>query len=400
MRLLGLVDWVSVKGGHNIAGVVPLFEVTTPEWRAVRNEEFPTRGKVFWFQATAERGALLYFRAEENPGPFKEEFKVAEPHPATEVLDFRTIGSPEEVRHALSAGLRRTSFVPKRALLRCKGELFIGPVNLSAIGTDTYIFEYAQRHKIPCYSRKLDVKEVSYDRVLRFVVADNPLGPPDSFVDWDDDRVVVRRAITWAADYAKESGVDHSLTRHLIQQATEQITGSGTSAELKLEQYRLQRAIDIIGNVKLSGDLAQAAVEALQRHPEVAAELNRLRETVKDAVTAEILESLRAERAALESAKQEREQVESIIETKRSELEALRAQVDAKVQEVETEVNKRIGEVLEKPAALLAEVAILRGALRGTDNSSLGNNVLHAVKNPSPVQWPTSSRTITDQAVS
>jgi hypothetical protein len=398
VRLLGLVDWVNVdKGGHQIAGVEPLFEVTTPEWRAVRSEEFPTQGKVFWFQATADRGTLLYFRAEENTGQFKDEFKVADPQWATEVLDLRTIGSPEEVRQALSAGLHRRGFVPKRALLRCKGELFIGPGNLSAVGTDTYIFEYPQRHKIPCYSKKLDVREVSNNKVSRFVIADSSLGPPDSFVDWDDDRVVVRRAITWAAERARESGVDHNLTRPLIQQAAEQVTGAGTSAELKLEQYRLQRVIDIIGNVKLSEDLAQVAVEALQHHPQIASELDRLRQNVKDAVTTETLDSLQAERTVLESAKQEREQVESEIETKRSELETLQSQVDAKVQEVETEVNRRIGEVLEKPAALLAEVAILREVLRGTDNSSLRNNDSYGVKNPSPAQWSRASRTITDQ---
>lgn len=398
MKLLGFVDWENVdRGGRRIAGVTPLFEIVAPTWRAVSAEEFPTQGKVFWFQASAEKDALIYFRVEENTGEFKDQFKVAEPQFAIEVLDLRTIGSPEEVRQSFSAGLRRTGFVPRRALLWCEDDLFIGPVNIHASGTDTYTFEHPQRHKINCYSRKLDVREISYGRTLRYVVADISLGPPDSFVDWDEDKVVIRRAISWAIDRAKERGDELGLTRNLVQQAAAQLTMAGSSAELKLERYRLQRAAEIIADRSLSEDIAQSAVEALQSHPVIVDQLNQLREQIKKAVTNEVNESLAAGRAALEEAKQQKEQIQSEIEAANSELEDLQTQIDSKVLAVDDEVNRRIGEILEKPAALLAEVAILQAVLQSTNHSTTDSGDSPLTKNPHPIAWTKSSKIISDQ---
>jgi hypothetical protein len=396
LRLLGFVDWVNVdKGGHRIAGVAPLFEVNTPVWRPVRSEEFPTQGKVFWFQAAADKDTLLFFRAEENTGQFKDQFKVAEPQIAMEVVDLRAIGSPEEVRKALSAGLRRIGFVPGRALLWCEDNLFIGPVNLIAAAGGAYTFEHPQRHKINCYSRNMEVREVSYIRALRYVLADTSLGPPDSYVDWDDDKVVIRRALSWAVERAKESGDELKVTRQLIQQTAERLTGAGSSPELKLERYRLERAIGIIGDLNVSEELARSVLDVVQNHPAVVSQLEKLRAEIRETVTAEVNESLAGERAELDSLARQKGQLRSETETARSELGELRARASAEVQEVEREVNRRVGEVLEKPAALLAEVAILQAVIRGTNNSSGGGP--HTERNLHRVAWPTSSRVITDQ---
>ena len=399
MKLLGFVDWENVdRGGRRIAGVTPLFEITTPAWRAVSAEEFPTQGKVFWFQASAEKDTLIYFRAEENTGEFKDQFKVAEPQLAIEVLDLRSLGLPEEVRQSLSAGLRRTGFVPRRALLWCEDDLFIGRVNLHASGAGMYTFEHSQRHKINCYSRKLDVREVSYGRTLRYVVADVSLGLPDSFVDWDEDKVVIRRAILWAIDRAKERGDELGLTRNLVQQAAAQLTMAGSSAELNLERYRLQRAAEIIADRSLSEDIAQSAVEAIQSHPVIVDQLNQLREQIKKAVTDEVYESLAAARAALEEAKQQKDQIQSEIEAANSELEDLQTQIDSKVLAVDDEVNRRIGEILEKPAALLAEVAILQAVLQHTNHSTTNSGASPLItKNHHPIAWTKSSKLISDQ---
>jgi hypothetical protein len=398
VKLLGFVDWVNFdKGGHRIAGVAPLYEITASEWRPVRSEEFPTQGKVFWFQANADKDTLLFFRAEENTGQFKDQFKVSEPQVALEVLDLRMIGSPEEVRQSLSAGLHRTGFVPGKAILWCDGDSFVGPVNLSLTGSSTYTFEHPQRHKIPCHTRKLDVREVSYGRVMRHVIAELSLGPPDSYVDWDDDKVVMRRAITWAVDRAKERGEEVKLTKHVIQKAAEQLTETGSSADLKLESYRLRRATEIIADLNLSEELARSALDILQNHQAVVSQLDQLRAEVRKTVTAEINESLAAKRAEIESLVKQGEQVISEIETARLELEGLRAQASAEVQEVEEEVNRRVGEVLEKPSALLAEVAILQAVLRGTNNSTASSNDSSIKRNRHSIVWSQSSKVITDQ---
>lgn len=397
MKYIGLVDWLNVdKGGHRIAGVTPLFEVTELVWRPVCSEEFPTQGKVFWFQANAEKDTLIYFRSEENTGQFRDHFKVVEPQLAIEILDLRMIGSPEKVRQALSTGLLHSRFMPTRALLWCEDNLFVGPVNIRLTESGTYTFEHPQRHKIQCYSKKIDVREVSYDRTLRYVVADLALGSPGSFVDWDDDKFVIRRAITWAVDRAKESGHQPKLTRYLIQQAAEQLIDAGSSPELKLEQYRLHRVTEITNNLSLSEELAQSAIESLKGHPVIAQQLDHLREEVMTMAAADSNEALSAERLAIEVAKREREQILSEVKIAYTELETLRARINEEVQEVEDEVNRRVGEILEKPATLLAEVAILQAVQRGTSNSGPEGVKSQNAKNLQAITWAHSTKIVTN----
>src|SRR5688572_11879956 len=111
------------KFDQRIAGVLPLFEIMTPEWRPIRaDEEFPERGLAFWYKAAAAENELIYFRADEVSGG-KDEFKVADHQLATEVLDFRRLGTPERVRLALAAGLNWPGVVSGRTLLWCADEM-------------------------------------------------------------------------------------------------------------------------------------------------------------------------------------------------------------------------------------------------------------------------------------
>ena len=112
------------------------------------------------------------------------------------------------------------------------------------------------------------------------------------------------------------------------------------------------RTISIAAEVELAEVSAQSMVEILLMHPIISSELERLREQTKEAVKAEVVESIRAEVEVLESAKHELEQVRSEIEEAQSQLETLRAQTGAETQQIEDVIDKQIEEVSEKSVSI------------------------------------------------
>jgi hypothetical protein len=399
VRVLGVVDWTGVdKSGQAIAGVSPLFEVMPSRWRPIdAGKEFPTNGLAFWFRAEAAKGEFLFFRSEENPGGKDYEFKVAEHHVAIEVRDFRKLGPPETVRLALTAGLKWPDPSTGRALLWCADDFVVGPLRLIETGTGLLTFDHAQKHEIPCYARKeIEIVEVPLDPSARFVLAENRPLVPSSYVDWDTDKLVVSRAIRWAAHRSKETGNGIELTRNQMREATAYLTDSGESAKLKLEQYRLQRTLGIFAEIQTTDQAAVSAIEALQNYPSIARGLERLREEAKISTADEVRQTLQIEQEALASAKREREQLQLEIVTAQARIESLREQMEVAIQEIDLEVEKRVSEILRKPAALLSEVAILRGVFRVSGPQVNQVNGPQSVPNISSVDWPTDSRAITE----
>lgn len=399
MRVLGVVDWTGLdKSGQAIAGVSPLFEVTPSGWRPIdAAKEFPTNGLVFWFRAEAAKGELIFFRSEENPGGKDYEFKVAEHHVAIEVRDFRKLGPPETVRKALTAGLKWPDPATGRALLWCADDLVVGPLRLVATETGLLTFEHPQKHEIPCYARReIEIGEVPFNPAMRFVLAEDRPLVASSYVDWDSDKLVARRAITWAADRSKQVGNGVELTRNQIREAAAYLTDSGDSAKLRLEQYRLQRTLGMFAEIQTADEAGMSAIEALQNYPSIARGLESLREEVKVSTAAEVRQTLRIEQEALASAKLEREQLQREVIAAQARIESVREQMELEIQEIDMEVQKRVSEILRKPAALLAEVAVLRTVFG--DAAPPVNQVVadQSIPNHSSVEWPTVSDSITD----
>jgi len=399
VRVLGVIDWASVdKSGQPIAGVLPLYEVTISGWRAIEaGKEFPTSGLAFWFRAEGAKGELLFFRPEENPGREDYEFKVGDHHVAIEVRDFRKLGSPEIVRLALTEGLKWPDSVTGRALLWCAGDVVVGPVKLIPSGNGLLTFDHSQKHEIPCYAKgEIDIRALPFKASPRFVLAEDCALVPTSYVDWESDRLVAGRAMKWAANRSKAQGNGIELTRNQIKESTVYLTESGGSAKLKLEQYRLQRTLEMFTEIQRADQVAASAVEALQGHPSIALELERLREEVKKLTAAEVRETLRTEQDEIVSATLERERIQVEIATAQVQLESLREELESTIKEVDSELNRRISEILKKPAALLAEVAILRTMSRGPITT---NKQGDSYETPQPfpqVRWPTTSHTISE----
>src|SRR5690606_37619133 len=107
------------------------------------------------------------------------------------------------------------------------------------------------------------------------------VGAPTGFVDWDDDRLIVRRALTAAVARAKRGGADPGLTKRMIDEAAAAATGDSGGPELELERYRLERASALCSNASFVSSLAADIAEDLLKHPLMEKSLDELRGQVR-----------------------------------------------------------------------------------------------------------------------
>ena len=344
MTLLGMVDWTSLdRAGKPIASVVPLFETSNSALRKIKADvEFPSEGRVFWFKAEGiKKDELIYFNVEENSDE-RYQFKVSDHHVAIEVRDFRKLGSPEDVRLALLSGLKFAGLVSGRSLLWCGGDLIVGPVQLVTLSSGLFTFEHPQKHKIACYLKKeIEIIEVPAKPFKRYALSENGSFVPNFYVDWGDDEDVAKRAIKWAVARASQDTSAINLTQKQIREASDYLAKLGGEAEFKLERYRLDRTLKMFADVRRADSEAAAAVEELQKVPEIAKELEQLRESIRSATEQDVRESLRVELERLETARQEQAVIEADTKAAKENLQNLRTEKLEAIDEV-VFTNRRI----------------------------------------------------------
>ncbi|MDC0714291.1 hypothetical protein POL68_37870 [Stigmatella sp. ncwal1] len=370
MKVLGLVQWTERdKRGSPIAGVRPLVEIQKGEWRTIEAlEEFPSRGQVFWPNAqVATENSLVIFHAESNAGQ-KDEFRVVDPKLVYEVLDLRRYGTATEVRAALIEGIRLpVQFGAARALVWCKPDLLVGPVELNRVASGTVRLVGTNLHRLAAY-KGAQVRSVPVDHAERLLRVDDTA--PSSYVDWDDDAIVLRRALESAVRVAKQAGHDTGQTKKQIEDAARALAAQGGPDAL-LDRYRLERALTLLENtdvvVRSAGELA----ESLREHPTVKASLDefsvKVRTEVEQRARADLEQGLAVERAALGETTEALAQTKLLLETRAQELhkaEELLAEVQSltakTAKAAEAAVDARVLAALERPLELLAEVSVLR----------------------------------------
>lgn len=395
MRILGVVDWTDRdKRDSPIAGVRPLFEVQKKDWRAVdAKEEFPSQGQVFWPNAQmAIDGGLLMFDPAPNPGQ-KDEFKVVSPKPALDVLDLSRLGSPEAVRAALVEGVRWPGPVgPVRALVLCKQDTLIGPVDMTRVATGTARLSGANLARIPSYS-DFTLRPVAVAAgIQRLVRVDE--GAASGHVDWDDDATVLRRALEIAVRIAKQGGHDTGQTKRQIEEAARALSAQ-VGIDAQLDRYRLERAVAVCHDVgNLSPSVAAEIVDQLRHHPMIQNQLDALtaqrRSEVEAETRARLANDLARERSSLQATVDAITHRKAELVTSESELSRLKEELVAIAQRtrdathaVEAAIGDRVREVLEKPLDLLADVAVLRPFLGG--GQSVGRGETPVRNHPSRV---------------
>lgn len=371
MKVLGLVQWTDRdKRGFQIAGVRPLVDIQKGEWRPIDAiEEFPSRGLVFWPNApAATEDSLIIFRTESNAGQ-KDEFKVVEPKPAYEVLDLRRYGTATEVRAALIEGIRLPGPVGTvRALVWCKPDLLVGPVELNRVATGTVKLTGNNLHRLNAYSGA-QVRSVAVDRTERLLRVDD--APPTGYVDWDDDAVILRRALEAAVRVAKQSGHDVSQTKKQIEDAAKSLAAQGIGPDAQLDRYRLERALSLINDTDVVTRGAGKLAELLREHPVIKASLDELgakvRTEAEQHARAVLEQRLASERAALKETTEVLTRTKSLLEEREQELhkvENLLIEVQSRAataaKDAEAAVDARVLAALDRPLELLAQVSVLR----------------------------------------
>ena len=356
------------KYEDQIAWIRPLVAETNGSWEAIASPEsdFPTRGSIFWPRATGAReNALIRFHAKENDiktgGP--DEYMAVDSQLAFEVIDLRAAGDCEQVRFALMHGIDLPYLVSPKYLIRCDGDFVVGPTTLVFDSGGKAILEKNNRARIPCYQLAEGAfLKIPCDGETRTVLAGSLPPTTYSYVDWDDDKPVMRRAIEAAA---KLKGNGANLSRQLIEDATAQLTQYGADASARLEIYRLKRAKQLAADTQQVASLASEIFAEIRDHPSVVQEVQKFVQAQRDEVRSAIDGEYAAEKEALTKLCDQRKETEEALRSANRQLEETETRLKDQVMVFESALAGRINQVLGNVPALLADVALLKPFLEG-----------------------------------
>lgn len=393
------------KNEAQIAWIRPLAAETDDSWETIASpeSEFPTRGSIFWPRAAGAReNALVRFHAKENDikngGP--DEFMAVDPQMSFEVIDLRAVGDCEQVRLALTYGIELPYLVSPKYLIRCADDLVVGPITLVSDSSGKTTLEKNNRARVHCYQLAQNAfLGVELEGKMHTILASNLPPTPYSYVDWDDDRLVMRRAIEAAA---KMKGNSTNLPRQLIEDATVELTQYGPAANARLEIYRLTRAKQLAADTKQVVSLAGEIFTGLRDHPSVVQEVQKFVLAQRDEIRSKIEREHAAEQDALTKLRQQRKETEESLRSASRQLEETETRLREQASGIETALVGRIDHVLGNVPALLADVALLKPFLEGWASqnqatSSRGTETL-AVGDGAPlnVEWPSAKVKIAD----
>ncbi len=352
--LIGVVTGINLdKNEERIAWIWPLVDVTGSGWDAVRDpeQEFPARGSIFWPRASgATKDSLFRFRAKENVvrKDGGDEFMVIDAQPAFEVLDLRSIGNSEHVRRALNDGIPITGQPSSRLLVWCGDSVVVGPVSLATGTNGLTTTDKNNRARIPCFHFKEgEIRQISFEGVTRSIVARASLGLPQSYVDWDDDRLVMRRAIEYAVANSVRGSAD--FPRHLIEEAAEQLTKNGSSADLRLDLYRLERFRSLVSDRELLASVAQEVIAIVRQHPAVVAEIEQLKTSERERARRESADDLATEREELARLQKDRGDAEAALSDAKKTLDETETAVHQQIRDMEGKIQSRIADIGSPP---------------------------------------------------
>jgi hypothetical protein len=393
------------KNEAQIAWIRPLAAKADDSWEAVVSpeSEFPTRGSIFWPRATGAReNALIRFHAKENDikngGP--DEFMAVDPQMAFEVIDLRAVGDCEQVRFALTYGIELPYLASPKFLIRCADDLVVGPITLVSDSAGKATLEKNNRARIPCYQLAGDAfLGIELDGETRTILAGNLPPTPYTYVDWDEDRLVMRRAIEAAA---KMKGNGTNLPRQLIEDATVQLTQYGADANARLEIYRLTRAKQLAADTQQVVSLAGEIFAGLRDHPSVVQEVQKFVQAQRVEIRSKIEREHAAEQAALTKLQKQRKETEEALRSASRQLDETETRLKEEASGIETALAGRIDQVLGNVPALLADVALLKPFLESRPwqnqaNSSSGREILVVGDGAlMTLEWPSAKVKIAD----
>ncbi|MCI0392416.1 MAG: hypothetical protein MOB07_27105 [Acidobacteria bacterium] len=375
-RFLGIVEYV--KPDNRFARVRPLYEISDDSWRPVNaEEEFLNEGLVYWPNPQIPaKDALIFFKAR-HIGYDKDNFMVVEPDFANEVIDLRQYGGIELIRQSVcSNGI--TWFKPANPVwLWVTDNRLIGPVHLDKYSDNRWAIDKNHRHQLGLHLvDRFNICHINTTQGERYVINKIQLLRLYSYVDWDEDENVVRRALKFAVEQAREAGEEVTLTKRLIDQAAKRTAQMGETPDLRLKQYRLERAIALLPEVLQTVSLAKEICDEICQLPIIQEQLRAAAEQERERALAELKNNLALEFERLDGLRKQCAEVESLIANLKSEYENAQATHQRRLEDLENEMNAQMARVLEKPSELLAESALLRILLNNAPTPCNRTNII------------------------
>jgi hypothetical protein len=381
------------QSGIDIGEIRPIYRATPGAvWKIIpegdRNEEFPNRGSVTWFHAPDEAtsGSVWQFRVEPQPtfeadNLWHDEFRVSGlPIRPLEVIPLNE-GNPELVRRQMIEEGISISFTPSSAVYLIISDVeWVGPIKLERQSDGRWHLPLEEDNVRPfpvvqpVPRAKIATIDFGTEGNGRMFLAPD-VGPLRSLgqVDWSPAPTLLRNVLnslrTLSPTFYKQLG----LTKKVITQLVSDLESAMSTAPL--DRSRIQRAAVILNELLARQDAVEGFAEALLQHPRIITQLDTLRAQREQAVEAELQERRKYVEADLAARQMEVERaldtLTEAIANKRADLKRLQSEEKRRQQELEAELThfegalaQRLAELLERPAATFAEVAVLRAALQ------------------------------------
>lgn len=381
-----------------IAHLQPLYQSTSDwmEWEPITDLKaaFPNRGFVTWFDPSEDvlPGSLWVFECAEqpsfNPGnPHHEKYKVfSTPEEAGVVLDLRRDGGEDEVRAWLieDEGDFYLPFTPSRRFYLWVDEAtWIGPIRMVKSALEGYwvVDQESLEEPLACVAPAHRFVQLDLATSCFFLAPGARVGSRIGQADWAPDNLVLKRALKSLQKldgaHLKALGLTEKAIEHAVNHLGLQDIGS--TGGVHLDQQRLARARSLITTLHQRQELAKSFIEDFLQVPSVQEAINEYVDEARQRAEAQIyterdaiLTDARELYAQAEAQKQEAEQILAQAKQEAKEIVS-EAERQAKAQQellvyhmegLDATLKERLRELMAQPERALADIAIIRAALK------------------------------------
>ncbi|WLP92871.1 hypothetical protein [Gordonia sp. NB41Y] len=325
-RVVGSIEYLNER----FAVIEPIFNKRGLNWEPANLDDYPRRGRVFWWspQVPLSTGSVAVFELDLGKGD-PDEFAARNAQLLSPVLDYRSTPydkAIEDLTTSWSSNNRIVNGADCYAL--CQSDRLIGP--LTPTIDDRYFFVDAQNLRLD----RIPFRH-SYDHVITLPDGRqycDAASPAIGHLDCRPDGEVLRTALTHAKSIAPSILIPEFLaTKKLMQAAAEALPEGDGDGDRQYKRDRLERALRICED---SDQIRSSAVElanTLINLPPLKDELDRahdaaLEKAIDDAKRAAANE-LAEEQAALAHLRSERDDIETQVSQAHSELRKIRTEV-------------------------------------------------------------------------
>jgi len=336
--------------------------------------EFPTRGFLYWHDAPADLvdGEIRQFEAEQHPfykgEPEKEAYQVKNPKPITEIIDLRGIGSERDIRALLTTSGVSLQSKPlaDRCILWILDAKWVGPVKLvRGTGPDSWAISSEQDlDSITAWNIPIEaVQPVELDGT-RYLLEPKRhyIGKQIGVVNWQRDNILARRVLEHLRRFDKNAVEALNISKSVFKAYIETIERAGLVGSPQ-EIAFFERLREIIDSIEKNEELLTEAANICYELSPVKIKVEKKAE---EEYQKKLLEHDKHLEQDLATKKAQVDEVVEILSERQNELSSLGERIQSlgeklkdEVAQFDTELERKLHELAEKPERLFAEMAVL-----------------------------------------